>query len=89
MRAVVVILVILTALPVFAADAPEQVAITEVDALKIENVMLRLQVLEAQARPLAAERDRLVKEVAKKAEVDWDKYDLDLGNRLLVRRKGK
>jgi len=54
--------------------------VSEVLALRIENIALKLTVLQAQAGPLVKERDRLIEEARKESNVpDGWLYNTDTG----------
>ena len=73
-----------------AADAPKlPLTVDEVDALRIENLGLKAQIVQTEARRLqaegaryAAEQQAAAKAAAERAGLVWDEVDLDLGRRL-------
>jgi hypothetical protein len=77
------ILAILLVLPAVSEDQ-QLIRIEETDALKHENVTLRLLLIEQQYQTLLTERKTLETAIYAKAGKDPAQYTLDVANRRLV-----
>lgn len=68
-------------------DEEKKIKVGELAGLKIQNVILKLQLLESEAKKLVAERDQIIKAEADLLGIDISKYGFDVQALEFVERK--
>lgn len=63
--------------------------IAEIDALKLENAALRLELLSKEAEAIQAQRNQVIKGVCAAAKIDISECSIDLAKKTVSRSKLK
>ena len=69
--------------------ALEQAPLAEIDALRLENVAVKLELLESQAKHLQNERNEIIKSVCAAAKIDIKECQIDPSKRTVSRAAAK
>lgn len=70
-----------------SALAEESKRIAEVEALKLENYSLRLDLLQKEAESIHRERNEVIRKICAAAEVPLQECEIDFAKREVKRRK--